>query len=190
MFQLADGRQHVYQWDINIKLLLDDADESVDEVHFSSRFSRTSISVEVVRVDGHPYVMIPNILLQKHADIIAYFYVSNADGSYTKYDTTIPVIPRAKPSGYIYKETEILTWNTLDKKISELSGKKVDKDQGVENAGKTLVIGADGNVVPGNVNLSEDETLNLLIEEDMLPAVYNADGAILTDQNGNIVFRY
>lgn len=38
--------------------------------------------------------------------------------------------------------------------------------------------------------LSEDETLNLLIEEDMLPAVRNADGAILTDQNGNIVLRY
>ena len=34
------------------------------------------------------------------------------------------------------------------------------------------------------------ETLNLLIEEDMLTAVRNADGAILTDQNGNIVLRY
>ena len=38
--------------------------------------------------------------------------------------------------------------------------------------------------------LSDAETLNLLIEEDMLPAVRNADGAILTDQNGNIVLRY
>ena len=39
-------------------------------------------------------------------------------------------------------------------------------------------------------SLSDAETLNLLIEEDMLPAVRNADGAILTDQNGNIVLRY
>lgn len=38
--------------------------------------------------------------------------------------------------------------------------------------------------------LSDAEALNLLIEEDMLPAVRNADGAILTDQNGNIVLRY
>ena len=38
--------------------------------------------------------------------------------------------------------------------------------------------------------LSDAETLNLLIEEDMLPAVRNADGAILADQNGNIVLRY
>ena len=38
--------------------------------------------------------------------------------------------------------------------------------------------------------LSDAETLNLLIEEDMLPAVRNVDGEILTDQNGNIVLRY
>ncbi len=34
------------------------------------------------------------------------------------------------------------------------------------------------------------ETLNLLVEEDMLPAVYTTDRAIPTDQNGNIVLRY
>ena len=38
--------------------------------------------------------------------------------------------------------------------------------------------------------LSDAEALNLLIEEDMLPAVRNAGGEILTDQNGNIVLRY
>ena len=37
---------------------------------------------------------------------------------------------------------------------------------------------------------ADTETLNLLIEEDMLPAVRNAGGEILTDQNGNIVLRY
>lgn len=41
-----------------------------------------------------------------------------------------------------------------------------------------------------SVTLSEDETISLLIEEDILPAVYNADDTILTDQNGNIVLRY
>ena len=75
-------------------------------------------------------------------------------------------------------------------RLSSLSEEKVDKYQGVENAGKALVVGSDGNVVPGSVTLSEDETISLLIEEDILPAVYNADGTILTDQNGNIVLRY
>lgn len=32
--------------------------------------------------------------------------------------------------------------------------------------------------------------LPLLIETDMLPAVYNTDGAILTDESGNVILRY
>lgn len=120
MFRLADGRRNVYQWDINVKLLLDESNESADEVHFSARFSRISLSVEVVHTEDSSYVTIPNILLQKPNDIIAYSYITNADGSYTKYDTIIPVIARPKPSGYIYEETEILTWKTLDDKINDL----------------------------------------------------------------------
>jgi hypothetical protein len=30
----------------------------------------------------------------------------------------------------------------------------------------------------------------VLIKEDMLPAVYNLDGKILTDENGNVILRY
>ena len=120
MFQLADGRRNVYQWDINVKLLLDESNKSADEVHFSARFSRISLSVEVVHTEDSSYVTIPNILLQKPNDIIAYSYITNADGSYTKYDTIIPVIARPKPSGYIYEETEILTWKSLDERITEL----------------------------------------------------------------------
>lgn len=120
MFRLADGRRSVYQWDINVKLLLDESNESADEVHFSARFSRISLSVEVVHTEDSSYVTIPNILLQKPNDIIAYSCITNADGSYTKYDTIIPVIARPKPSGYIYEETETLTWKSLDDKINDL----------------------------------------------------------------------
>ena len=126
MFQLADGRQNVYQWDINVKLLLDEGNESADEVHFSARFSRVSLSVEVIHTEDSSYVTIPNILLQKPNDIIAYSYITNADGSYTKHDTIIPVIARPKPSGYIYEETEILTWKTLDDKIDDLGRSTAD----------------------------------------------------------------
>lgn len=37
---------------------------------------------------------------------------------------------------------------------------------------------------------NEAEQLELLIETDMLPAVQDSNGAILTDENGNIIFRY
>lgn len=36
----------------------------------------------------------------------------------------------------------------------------------------------------------EKEQLELLIEADMLPAVTDSNGAILTDENGSIILRY
>ena len=42
----------------------------------------------------------------------------------------------------------------------------------------------------GGGGLSDAECLALLVETDMLPAVYNADGKILTDENGKIILRY
>lgn len=74
---------------------------------------------------------------------------------------------------------------------------KVDKQQGAENAGKVLGIGEDGMVKPveqtggGGSGMPTDmELLADLIETDMLPAICNTDGKILTDENGKIVLRY
>lgn len=39
--------------------------------------------------------------------------------------------------------------------------------------------------------LSSDlDTLALLAETDMLPAAYNVDNKILTDENGKVILRY
>lgn len=73
---------------------------------------------------------------------------------------------------------------------------KLDKQQGIENAGKVLGIGEDGMVKPveqtggGSGMPSDMELLADLIETDMLPAIYNTDGKILTDEAGRIVLRY
>lgn len=37
---------------------------------------------------------------------------------------------------------------------------------------------------------NELEQMELLIETDMLPAIHDTDGAILTDENGNVILRY
>lgn len=46
----------------------------------------------------------------------------------------------------------------------------------------------------GNVEIEttpdELEQIALLVELDMLPAIHDASGAILTDENGNIILRY
>lgn len=48
---------------------------------------------------------------------------------------------------------------------------KLDKQQGVEHAGKALVIGEDGNVVPGEVQSSGTQTLKLLSTIDITQQV-------------------
>lgn len=46
----------------------------------------------------------------------------------------------------------------------------------------------------GNVKLEtlpdDSEQINMLIEADMLPAIHNTDGKILTDEKGNVILRY
>lgn len=54
------------------------------------------------------------------------------------------------------------------------------------------IYGSEVGMMGGAVNpeTPDEEYVQLLIETDMLPAVYNADGKILTDSNGNVVLRY
>lgn len=37
---------------------------------------------------------------------------------------------------------------------------------------------------------SDDEEIEMLIAADLLPATTDASGAILTDENGNVILRY
>lgn len=46
----------------------------------------------------------------------------------------------------------------------------------------------------GNVEIDalpdDVEQIAMLIEADLLPAAHDANGAILTDENGNVILRY
>lgn len=74
--------------------------------------------------------------------------------------------------------------------IQALDG-KLDKNQGAENAGKAMVVDAEGNVVPGKAqgggsDISGDDILSCLIDANMLAAV-TADGKVLTDDSGRVL---
>lgn len=120
MFKLSNGQDKLYQWDSNIKLLVDESGGKVDEVHFAARYSDNVLPVEVIREENVVYVYMPNILLQQIYDITAYAYVEDENGSYTKYERTFNVISRPKPSNYIYTETEVLNYKSLEKRIADI----------------------------------------------------------------------
>lgn len=110
MFKILDGREQFYQWDLNRKLLVQDA--SITEVHFCNRTEECSLVVEVV--DG--VANVPNILLQDNFRIKVYGY----DGEATKHSATFGVIARSKPADYIYTETEIKRFESLETRLAAL----------------------------------------------------------------------
>ena len=113
MFKIYDGRQSFYQWDIDRKLIIDDAE--ISEVHFCNRTDDCSLVVATYEQDGLTLVNVPNILLQQDWRINVYAY----DKNYTKHSEQFNVIKRSKPDSYVYTETEILNYNSLLERIEE-----------------------------------------------------------------------
>ena len=115
MFKILDGRDELFQWDINRQIIVSDA--SIDAVHYSNRTDDSALVVEVKEKNGLRVADIPNILLQESWDINVYGY---CDGYYTKQAARIKVNPRTKPESYVYTETEVLNYNTVMEKIDKV----------------------------------------------------------------------
>ncbi len=116
MFKILDGRESFYQWDIDRKLIVEN--ESIKEVHFCNCSDSNSIVCETYQENGLTLVNVPNILLQQIWNINVYGYATTDD--HTRYGTLFNVIPRSKPADYVYTETEIQTWDKLEKRIEAL----------------------------------------------------------------------
>lgn len=162
--RLLDGRSYAYQWDSNIYVILPKA-KIGEEIHFAHRKDKKALVVNAIEIDSIIVAEVPNLLLQRAGFIQVYHFISDKKGNRTINRDELKVLEREKPDDYLYEESEIWSWEYLDKRITELE--KTISEEAINT-----------------------KAFNLLIEEDMLPAVRNADGAILTDQNGNIVLRY
>lgn len=102
MLTLNDGRKNLYQWDVG---RIATVNVECDTVHFSNLKYGNSLPVEVK--DGE--VAIPNQLLLSGSPLYCWAFATDNDGEYTKKEQTIEVVKRAKPSDYLYTETEIIT---------------------------------------------------------------------------------
>ena len=111
MFTLQDGREHLYQWDLDRYILVNDS--NICEVHFCNRTSDCSLVVEVK--DG--LAAIPNIILQDARPIRAYAY---CDDKYTLTEQQFTVKARTKPADYVYTETEVKSYEYLDARLKEI----------------------------------------------------------------------
>ena len=112
MFKIYDGRSQFYQWDLDRKLIVEDA--AITQVHFCNRTEECSLVCETYMEDGLNIVNVPNVLLQTDWRINVYAYDSN----YTKFSKQFDVVRRSKPESYVYTETETLNYNTLLDKMT------------------------------------------------------------------------
>jgi hypothetical protein len=114
LFKIYDGRNQFYQWDIDRKLIVNDAE--ITQVHFCNRTDDCSLVCETYAEDGLNIVNVPNILLQEDWRINVYAY----DKNYTKFSAQFDVNRRSKPESYIYTETETLNYNSLLDRVEKV----------------------------------------------------------------------
>lgn len=110
---VPDKEGRLTQWDIDRKVIVTGF-EGGAEVHFASPGDDHGAYV-VELTDGEAAV--PNILLTMAGVINVYVYPADR----TVFAATLPVMAREKPDDYIYTETEVLSYKTLDEKIGDLA---------------------------------------------------------------------
>ena len=129
MMFIYDGRPCFYQWDTNQKITSPNF-EVGDEIHFFNIKQKNAIVVLAYRLEDKVVADVPNILLQSSYSITAYRYVYES----TIEECTFTVTQRAKPDDYVYTETEILSYATLDERVRNLENSEIDA-----NAVKTII---------------------------------------------------
>lgn len=114
---IADGRGALWQWDTGRRVKITDGD-GVKQVHYQNKYFGRSVDVDV-GTDGT--AIIPDELLQDWHPLMAYAYVTDDAGGYTKVQVDFAVHKRAKPAGYVYTPAEQLTLQTIQRQIGDLA---------------------------------------------------------------------
>lgn len=110
---VPDKEGRLTQWDKDRKVIVTGF-EGGAEVHFASPGDDHGAYV-VELTDGEATV--PNVLLTMAGVINVYVYPADR----TVFAAALPVMAREKPDDYIYTETEVLSYKTLDEKIGDLA---------------------------------------------------------------------
>lgn len=167
MFSIYDGRNGFCQWDVNQKLVV----SAPCEVHFCNGTSDCSLVCETYEQGGKVLVDVPNILLQTAKNIRVYAYVKDNEEQYTKASKVFSVRARTKPDDYVYTETEVLNYNSLDKRITDLENGGAGG--GSDEAGKD---GADGFSPIANVTQTEGGVTITITDKDGTTAATVTNG--------------
>lgn len=108
MISLENEKRVLYQWDLNQRVLIDGYAPGA-KVEFSHLHDTKAEPLTVLsyQENGHLYAPVPNILLQKAANIRVRVCPTTEDSKQSA-EKDIRVIYRNKPDGYHYTETPLI----------------------------------------------------------------------------------
>ena len=129
--RILDNRPSFYQWDTCQRVVHDF--NVGDEVEFLNSQQKEPLMVTAYAYNGNVVADVPNILLQSATPITIYVSRSNESCRYTKEKYTIDVVQRPKPSDYVYTQTELATYDTLEKRVKRIEENGNSIDEGVVN---------------------------------------------------------
>ena len=112
MLIIEGGRSCLYQWDVDQRLEV--VNDEITEVDFVNAVTSPALVCEVYEEDGRRFADVPNVLLQQSWPIQAY----GCCGSRVRDVVTCRVVRREKPADYVYTETEIKTFASLEEQIA------------------------------------------------------------------------
>ena len=117
MIRLKNGT--LYQWDIGRVVEIDDSARTVTQVQFAKIDETEALLVPFERKGTKIECRIPNILLQSEEKIIVYVMSDTAGETKTVVCRSFCIVKRPKPTGYVYTESEVLTYRTLEEKLEQ-----------------------------------------------------------------------
>ena len=116
MIKLVGG--DLWQWDSGRKVeIKPKAGSTVDAVHFFNGTTENA-KVGILKDDGS--AEIPNVFLQSSNNVVVYSVMVNESGEQTTESVVFSVNRREKPDDYVYTETEVLKWESLDERLKKV----------------------------------------------------------------------
>lgn len=109
------------QWESGRQLQLNpNGNVEVTRLEMAHKDSTNALVVIPKEKDGIIVADIPNILLQGDQDIAVFAVNVSGDKTEVINECVLSVKKRPKPDDYVYTETEILSYTTLDKRIRNI----------------------------------------------------------------------
>ena len=188
-FQIPDGREKFYQWDLDQRLRCVGVDAGA-EIHFSTPLEdeRDALVVYSYEEDGAVWADVPNELLQCGGVCTVYAYPRSGGEGHTACAGTFSIVSREKPEDYVYTGEEIRRWETLEARLAELEESGVSPVISVEEiSGGHRVTITDGegtqsfDVMDGTAASGDGVTVDATLTQEGQAADAAAVGAVIAE---------